>query len=237
MHAELLDRVVLVTGGGSGIGRACGQALAAAGATVMLCGRTTSKLERAAAGIAEATGRTPAIHTTDVSQKAEVESLVRETIERFGRLDILVNNAGVSARGRVAELSDEVFDRALEINLRGAFLCARAAWPHLAASQDGYIFNIASYAGKHGMAGSGAYCASKFGLVGLSESMSEEGRDAGVRVTAICPGFVATPMVAGAPVAAEAMLQPEDIAKTILWLLSMSRVSMVKEVVLSRTGA
>ncbi len=123
----------------------------------------------------------------------------------------------------------------MAINLRGAFLCARAAWPALAKSGDGYLFNIASYAGKHGMAGVGAYCASKFGLVGLSEALSEEGRDEGVRVTAICPGYVATPLVAGASVPLEKMLQPADVAKTILWLLAMSPYSMVKEVVLERT--
>ena len=234
---ELTGKTAIVTGGGSGIGLACARALLRREVDVVICGRTPAKLEMATRVLADQLGRAPVAVEADVSRTEDVERLLTTTVERFGGVDILVNNAGISAKGRVAELDDETFDRALATNLRGAFLCSRAAWPHLAVHGEGAIVNIASYAGKKGMAGSGAYCASKFGLVGLSQAMSEEGKADGIRVSAICPAYVATPMVAGSAVSPDAMLQPEDIAQTLLWFLSLSPAAVVNEVVLNRVGA
>jgi len=230
---DLSGKAALVTGGGSGIGLACARALARRGARVAVAGRTAARLDAAAADLGGEALAIPA----DVSDADAAAGAVAATVERFGRLDVLVNNAGIGGRGRVADLDPADFDRVLATNLRGPFLCARAAWPHLAATGDGWVFNVASFAGKKGMAGAGAYCASKFGLLGLSEAMSEEGQADGIRAAALCPGYVATPMVAGASVPPAEMLQPEDIAATMLWLLGLSRPAVVKEVVLTRTGA
>jgi len=123
------------------------------------------------------------------------------------------------------------------VNLRGAFLCARAVLPSMKRQRRGYIVNISSLAGKIGMAGSAAYCASKFGLVGLSQSIGEEGEPWNIRATAICPAYVNTPMVRGAPVDPSRMIQPQDIAATVRYLLELTDYAVVKEVVVERQGA
>src|SRR5207249_1838533 len=168
-----------------------------------------------------ATSRVLAV-TADVSKPGDVRRAVQQTLARFGRIDVLVNNAGISGRGRVEDLSERDWDRVLSVNLRGAFLCARAVLPSMKRQRRGYIVNISSLAGKIGMAGSAAYCASKFGLVGLSQSIGEEGAPWNIRATAICPAYVNTPMVRGAPVDPSRMIQPQDIAATVRYLLELT---------------
>jgi 3-oxoacyl-[acyl-carrier protein] reductase len=247
MKAPLLrDQVALVTGGSSGIGLAIAQALVNAGMRVVVVGRNRTRLRAAAGellagaqGESEERGATSRVLavTADVSKPGEVRRAVQQTLTRFGRIDVLVNNAGISGRGRVEDLSERDWDRVLSVNLRGAFLCARAVLPSMKRQRRGYIVNISSLAGKIGMAGSAAYCASKFGLVGLSQSLGEEGAQWNIRATAICPAYVNTPMVRGAPVDPSRMIQPQDIAATVRYLLELTDYAVVKEVVVERQGA
>jgi len=227
---DLAGRVALVTGGGSGIGLAIARAFRDRGMGVAICGRDKGRLERAAEGLGEGALAVPA----DVSDEAQVEALFGRVVEYFGGLDVLVNNAGVGGWGPIDGVTTADWDRVLGINLRGAYLCSRAAWPILKGREGGYILNIGSVASKEGFGDAATYSASKFGLLGLSESLREEGIPFGIKVTAICPGYVATPMVAHASVPPEEMIQVEDIAATCLYLLSLSRMVSVPEVVLRR---
>ena len=240
------DQAALVTGGSSGIGLAIAQSLVDAGMRVVVVGRNRARL-RAAAGelLAGVQGRSDERGATspvlavsaDVSKPGDVRRAVQQALARFGRIDLLVNNAGISGRGRVEDLSERDWDRVFSVNLRGAFLCTRAVLPSMKRQRRGYIVNISSLAGKIGMAGSAAYCASKFGLVGLSQSIGEEGVPWNIRATAICPAYVNTPMVRGAPVDPSRMIQPQDIAGTVLYLVRLTDYAVVKEVVVERQGA
>jgi 3-oxoacyl-[acyl-carrier protein] reductase len=227
---DLSGRVALVTGGGSGIGLAIARAFRDQGMGVAVCGRDKGRLERAAAELGEGALAVP----TDVADETQVEALFARVADYFGGLDVLVNNAGVGLWRPIDAVAPEEWDRVLDTNLRGAYLCARAAWPVLKGRGGGYIVNIGSVASKEGFGEGAVYSASKFGLLGLSESLREEGIPFGIKVTAICPGYVATPMVARSGVPPEEMIRPEDVAATCLYLLSLSRMVSVPEVVMRR---
>ncbi len=227
---DLSGRVALVTGGGSGIGLAVARALKDHGMGVAICGRDKKRLTRAAGSLGEGALAVPA----DVSDEKQVKALFAAVADDFGGLDVLVNNAGVGSWGPIDAVTPDEWDRVQGINLRGAYLCARAAWPVLKGRGGGYILNIGSVASKEGFGDGAVYSASKFGLLGLSESLREEGIPFGIKVTAICPGYVATPMVARSGVPPEEMIQVEDVAATCLYLLSLSRMVSVPEVVMRR---
>jgi ketoreductase len=234
------NTTALVTGGTSGIGLAIGRALLECGWKVAICGRDEAKLSRARD---ELTRACPEIRdrlhggTVDVSSADQVRSWVGEACDRLGAPALLVNNAGVGASGAVSELDESTWDRALDINLKGTFLCTREVLPRMRAGGGGWIVNIASVAGKKGMPRSSAYSASKFGVVGFTEALGREQAAHGIRATAICPGYVSTPMVAGAPVPASEMIRPEDVAATVLYLLELGPNVAVREIVLDRLGA
>jgi 3-oxoacyl-[acyl-carrier protein] reductase len=235
------DPFALVTGGGGGIGLAVVRALLDRGWKVAFCGRDGERLARATADLAgddpERSKRLLS-STADVSNAGDVRRWVAEACERFGPPSLLINNAGVGAWGEITELAEEDWDRAHAINLKGAFLCTREALPHMRSrGAGGWIINIASVAGKVGFAGSSAYCSSKFGLVGFTESLAREEAPNEIRATAICPGYVETPMVADADVPAKEMIRPEDVAATVLYLLDLGPNVAIREIVMERTGA
>ncbi|MBI5137482.1 MAG: SDR family NAD(P)-dependent oxidoreductase [Nitrospirae bacterium] len=234
---DLTGRVALVTGGASGIGLAVARGFLAAGLKVAIAGRRRGRLNEAAASLRAAPGGEVLAVPADVAERDQVDALVQAVVDRFGALDVLVNNAGIGLFGNVAESDPADWQRVLAVNTTGPYLCARAAWPHLAARGGGHVIHIASLSGKEGFAGASAYCASKFGLMGLSEVLRAEGEAAGIKVTAICPGYVDTPMVAGVGVPAEVMIRPEDVAATCLYLLRLSPYASVPEVVIRRAGA
>jgi len=148
-----------------------------------------------------------------------------------------VNNAGVGRLKSIADSTEADWDRIQAINLKGTFLCTKAVLPIMKRQRSGYIVNIASVAGKTGFGGAAAYSASKFGMVGLTESLLEEAIEHNIKATAICPGFVATPMVQGAPVPQEEMIPPEDIGKLVVGLLHLSPYTVIKEIVVERKGS
>jgi NAD(P)-dependent dehydrogenase (short-subunit alcohol dehydrogenase family) len=232
-------QVALVTGGSSGIGLAISRALLGRGWSVAICGRDGEKLERAAADLRAEQGTDDerlVATRADVSSVEDVRAWVRGSSEALGDPDLLVNNAGVGARGAIAELDEESWDRAQAINAKGAFLCTREVLAPMRRRGGGWIINVASLAGKKGMPGSAAYSASKFALVGFTEALAREEAKNNIRATAICPGYVATPMVAGARAAPAEMAQPEDIAATVLYLLDLSPAAVIREIVIERLG-
>ena len=216
-----LDRqVALVTGGGSGIGRAIATALAAEGAAVSICGRRREPLEAARAFI-EANGGTGIAIPTDVSLDSQVQRLVEATTDSLGPIDILVNNAAIGGGGAIHEHAVEVWDRVLDVNLRGPFLLARAVLPGMRERKRGHLLNISSESGLEYYAGVGAYGVGKHALNALSEYIQRENQDFGIRVDTICPGMVVTEMTEGSAGLDHAKcLYPEDIADLVLWLVT-----------------
>jgi NAD(P)-dependent dehydrogenase (short-subunit alcohol dehydrogenase family) len=217
---ELGGKVAIVTGGGRGIGRATAELLASAGAQVMICARSAEEVEAVAA-------RSPNIRALigDVGDEAFVERLVMQTVSELGRLDVLVNNAAVLGRRPFLELEPALWDEVMAVNLRGAYLCCRAAFRQMVQQQPsgGSIVNISSLSGVRGpekFPGLAAYNVSKAGLLALSDIMAVEGKPYGIRVNAISPGAVDTRMLQQAGHGLRALATPEDVARTIAFLAS-----------------
>jgi 3-oxoacyl-[acyl-carrier protein] reductase len=226
---DLKGKVVLVTGAGRGIGRAVALAFAFEGAKVALVGRTKKSLAEVQKELKEL-GATSAVLPGDVSDEGDVSRVVSATEQQLGPVDVLVNNAGVFATAPVEKMDALVFDRILAVNLRGPFLMARAVLPEMKARRRGHIVNVASTAGRRAFAGGGAYCASKFGLAGLSEAMMYEARTSDVRVSVVYPSTVATDLVrkAGMTFDEKKAIQPEDVAAGIVALVKLDDRALVK---------
>ena len=187
----LNGNVALVTGGSRGIGRAIAHRLATLGASVAICGRDRAALEDSSNSLQEAGARVFS-HVADVAYADQVSELIRKTESALGPIQILVNNAGIGLFGPAHEKSEADWNRVLNSNLKSVFLVSRAVIPSMIRRGAGDIINISSLAGKNTFAGGGIYCASKWGLMGLSGCMMEDLRAHGIRVSVICPGSVAT---------------------------------------------
>jgi len=214
---DLTGKTAVVTGGSRGIGLAIAEALVDRGASVLIAARDTATVERAAAEL-QARGHGPSLGlAADVRLEADCERLVAAAVEAFGRLDVLINNAGVGEFVNVEEMTTETWRTQLATNLDGVFFCCRAAIPHLKRT-EGWIINVASLAARNPFAGGAAYNASKFGLLGFTEALMLEVRHAGVRVSCVMPGSVATSFggESGGP---DWKLHPEDVARAVVDLL------------------
>jgi 3-oxoacyl-[acyl-carrier protein] reductase len=227
--APLSEAVALVTGSSRGIGRAVALRLAELGARVAICGR-----DAAALGVAESDlqqiGSPVYAHVADVAKSAEVQLLVRKTEDAFGPISILVNNAGIGLFGPAHEKTEADWDRVLNTNLKGAFLVSRAVVPSMIQRGTGDIINISSLAGRNAFAGGGIYCASKWGLQGLSACMAEDLREHGIRVSVICPGSVATGFSGRGPKDPAKALSPEDVAHAVAMVVTQSPRSFLSEI-------
>jgi len=229
-------RVALITGGTSGIGLATAEQFVRQGAAVMLAGRGADKGEAAVIHLTALGGRASYVRT-DVRAEAQVENLIRETVSTFGRLDVLVNSAGVINRCLLTDLEQEDWDTVLDTNLRGVYLTCKHALPIMVRQGRGAVVNVASYLGAFGARhNTPAYGASKAGVVALTRSLALQVGPHGVRVNAVCPAFVVTPLneqiILGAPdpAAKEAEMsrpyplgrlgRPADVAAAILFLAS-----------------
>jgi NAD(P)-dependent dehydrogenase (short-subunit alcohol dehydrogenase family) len=233
MAGLLENKVVLVTGGGSGIGRATSLLLAKQGAKVMIADYVPESAERTVKLIKDAGGNANCI-AADVSIPKQVEAMVAKTVEVYGRLDGAFNNAGIEGKmADTVEYPEEIFDRIMAINLKGVWLCMRAEIPQMLKTGGGAIVNTASGAGLVGVPMLSAYNASKHGVVGLTKTAALEYAQKNIRVNCVCPGLINTPMVARMidsggmneqdSVAAEPvrrMGRPEEIGEGVVWLLS-----------------
>jgi NADP-dependent 3-hydroxy acid dehydrogenase YdfG len=190
----LLDKIAIVTGASSGIGRATALALAREGARVALAARNEAALQEVARAI-QAQGREASVVPTDVTQREQVERLVAETLARWGRVDIFVANAGQYVRRRVAELTVADVERAMAVNFYGALYGVLAVLPHMLARQSGHLVLVSSMDGKKGLPIDAPYVSAKFALAGFGEVMRQELHGTGVYVTTVFPGRVDTPMI------------------------------------------
>ena len=221
-------RVAVVTGASRGIGKAVAEALAASGFDLALCARSKDELAKLKEALGK-NGTSVEIYPLDVTDESAVRHMVDDTVERFGRIDLLFNNAGIF-RGGTSEIALEDFVAMLDINLKAAFHFVSLIAPVMKQQKSGTIINISSRSGKYAKPGSGGYAASKFGLVGLNEALYRELSDKGIKVTAICPGWVDTEMATMSGLDGSDMIATADIVKTVEWLLTLSPTACVKEV-------
>ena len=234
--SDMNDKVALITGASSGIGRATGEAFAARGAKVVLAARREHELATLTSEIESRGGRASFV-VTDVAIAKDVERMVAHAIETFGRLDYAVNNAGIEGQlSGITDLPEEEWDRVLDINLKGNFLCMKyEARAMLAGGHGGAIVNVGSVNSFLGFPTGSAYAASKHGQIGLTTSVSAELAPQGIRVNLVCPGFIDTPMhhrargILGDDLYDKALIprvharragRPDEIAQTIVFLCS-----------------
>lgn len=229
MPADLSERVVIVTGAAGGIGSACCRALIASGASVVMVDLRASALAELAAELASG-GARPLALALDVTSEADMAEMARQTRARFGRIDALVAAAGIlrtSGQPRpIADTSVEEWSRVIAVNLTGTFLSNRAVLPAMLEQGAGDIVNIASTSGAKGRAFDGPYCASKFGIVGFSESLAEEVGRQGIRVQTLLPDAVETPLweqSGSAALRPRVLLAPERVAEIVVLLLGLPR--------------
>jgi NAD(P)-dependent dehydrogenase (short-subunit alcohol dehydrogenase family) len=225
-----VDRAALITGGSSGIGLAIARALREDGFGLTLASRRPEKVEAAARELGAE------FVAADVSKEEDCERLVAAHRERFGRLDMLVNSAGIGVGGRVEELATKHWDLQFAVNVRGVFLVTRASLPMLRESR-GIVVNLASIAGTMPTPGLAAYGAAKAAVISLTRSLNGELEADGVRCTAICPGFVDTPMAQWSGIEPDEMIKPEDCAEVVRMLPRLSPNARIPQVVIERVGA
>ncbi len=238
---SLDGKLAWVTGAGSGIGLSGAQQLAAAGATVVMSGRRAEVLEREAASIRKAGGKTE-VEALDVSDATSVQRVAQAILARHGKLDILVNSAGLNNPQRFwRDQTVAGWDEVIRVNLDGTFYCTHAVLPSMRARRDGLVINISSWAGKYTSAMVGAaYNGSKHAVVSLTETINMEECVNGIRACAICPAEVATPILDRRPVPPSPeerakMLQPDDLGKAIRWVAEQPASVCVNEITISPT--
>jgi meso-butanediol dehydrogenase/(S,S)-butanediol dehydrogenase/diacetyl reductase len=241
---KLKDKVALVTGFGSGLGRAIAVLFAEEGAAIIGTSTTDSKGRETVALIEKENGKV-FFRSGDVSRSAQMKSLVDEGVKRFGGIDIVVNSAGVRTNGSITEITEEQWNRTLDVNLKGVFVVSRLAIPEMIKRGGGVIINIGARSGMAGQAGRAAYCASKGGMITLTEAMAMDYAAQKIRVNCICPGPTRTPMVdTSTPERLEyyksrvpigRIGEPEDIARAALYLAS-DEGSMVTAAILPVDG-
>ncbi|NIR32741.1 MAG: SDR family oxidoreductase [Gammaproteobacteria bacterium] len=225
------DRVAIVTGASRGIGRAVAHRLAERGTHVALVARSEDALEEVAKECRERGVRAFSV-AADLSDPAATGSIVERTVRGLGAVHFLVNNAGIFGGGAADAADLSRWDRTIDVNLRSLMHLTRRALPEMEKHPRGAVVNIASISGKQSHAGAGDYCATKHGVIGFSGSVFEDVRERGIKVCAICPGFVATDMVAGERLRREKMIQPDDVAETVLFVLGFPDTGCPVEIVL-----
>ncbi len=219
------EKVALVTGASRGIGRSISVRLAQTGYKVALLARDKKGLEETAKQCGS--GRGILLIQCDVSNSKEWKPAIEKVVEKWGGLQVLVNNAGMHESGDA-----DSWDRTLDVNLRATMGFTRLALPYLEKGGGGAVVNIASIAGITGMAGSAAYCASKHGVMGFTRALFEDVRDKNIKVSAICPGFVATDLTKSPKLDSTKMVQPEDIAEAVLFVVNFPSTGCPTEIVI-----
>ena len=226
---RLQNKVSVITGGAQGIGLATALKFASEGAIVIVCDIRPAAVDEAV-GHCKALGAQALGLVMDVTQRRMVDAVVAQVLEEFGRIDVLVNNAGITQDARLQKMSLEQFDRVIDVNLRGVFHCAQAVTDTMVAQGQGVILNASSVVGIYGNFGQTNYAATKFGVIGFTKTWSRELGPKGIRVNAVAPGFVATPILATIPdnvlkdmesrVPLRRLGRPEEIASVYAFLAS-----------------
>ncbi len=222
-------KVVIITGAGRGIGRETAFLLSSEGASVVVCDRDAAAVEEVSGQIVKAGGEAMG-HAVDVTKRAELDAMVRQVVERFGRIDALINNAGITMDSTLAKMTEEQFDKVIDINLKGVFNCTQAALPQMLSQGKGKIINASSVVGIYGNFGQTNYAATKAGVIGMTKSWAKELARKGITANAVAPGFILTEMTAAMPEKVLDMMKdktpagrlgtPADIAKAYLFLAS-----------------
>jgi len=223
MCRRLEGKNALITGGSRGIGLAIARQYGREGAGLALLSATRERVEKAAASLADEFAGLPVVALcADVTQGEQVESAVAEAVARLGHIDIVVNAAGIAPLGDVDAMEPAEWRRVIEVNLIGAYHVARAVWPHMKQAGGGSIVMISSGSGRRAHAGWSAYCASKFGVMGLADSLAKEGRPHGIRCNVLCPGATDTDQRRGnfPDEDRSQLLRPEDVAAAAVFFAS-----------------
>jgi len=240
MGNRLKDKVAIITGAAKGIGFSTAQRFAQEGAIVILADMNLESVKEAAAKIPNAEG-----FVMNVTDRASIQAVVDQVMQKHGRIDILINNAGITQDARLVKMTEAQFDAVIDVNLKGVFNCTQLIVPHMLEAKSGAIVNASSVVGIYGNFGQTNYSATKFGVIGFTKTWARELGSKGIRVNAICPGFIATEMVKAMP---ENILQdiekrswlgrlgtPEEIANVYLFLVS-NEASFVNGVALEVSG-
>jgi 3-oxoacyl-[acyl-carrier protein] reductase len=226
---RLLDKVAIVTGAGRGIGQATAVKFAREGAKVVVCDLTPESIEETVALCKETRGEAFG-YAADVRDIKSLQAMVTATVAKWGRVDCLVNNAGIVSDAQLKNMTEDQFDRVIEINLKGVFNCTKAVVDTMLAQQSGVILNSSSIVGLYGNFGQTNYAASKFGVIGMVKTWARELGRKGIRANAVCPGFISTSILSSIPdrvlkaleekVPMGRLGKPEEIANTFAFLAS-----------------
>ncbi|UVI30120.1 3-ketoacyl-ACP reductase [Paenibacillus spongiae] len=228
---ELKNKTAIITGAGKGIGKTTAIALAKEGVHLGLLARSSADLEALQSELSGNYGVNVYYAAADVSKKEDVDTAIRTLAAKLGSIDILINNAGVAHFGTLVDMEPRQWEQIIQTNLMGTYYVTRAALPTMIEQNSGSIINIASTAGERGFARGSAYCASKFGVLGLTEAVLQEVRKFNIRVTALTPSTVNTELAvnAGLTVSDEdRMMQPEDVSELILATLKLPERVFIK---------
>jgi NADP-dependent 3-hydroxy acid dehydrogenase YdfG len=238
---KLTNKVAVITGGGSGVGKSAAELFLKEGGKVVIAGRDAKKLDGVLAELKAGDGLRAV--ATDVTRPEQCQALIDAATKAFGRVDVLINNAGANLKERtIRELTPESWDWMVRTNLDGAFYCMKAVLPQMFARKDGVIVNVVSVAGKRANPlGGAAYVAAKFGMGALGLVLAAEEKDSGVRVSNIYPGEIDTPILVNRPkpVTEEqraAILKPEDVAEAVLYVAALPPRVSVPELVIKPTA-
>jgi 3-oxoacyl-[acyl-carrier protein] reductase len=229
---KLQGKVSIVTGAAQGIGLATARKFLQEGATVIVCDRNAQAVQAAVAELAPAVTPGAAVdgHAVDVTDRAAVDAMVAAVCARHGRIDVLVNNAGITLDARLQKMTEDQFDRVIDVNLKGTYHCAQAVVETMVGQGAGVILNASSVVGIYGNFGQSNYAASKFGVIGLAKTWARELGPKGIRANAVCPGFIATPILHTIPDKVMAQMTervplkrlglPEEVANVYAFLAS-----------------
>ena len=240
MGDRLKDKIAIITGSAKGIGFATAQRFAEEGAIVIVADMNLEAVKGAAAQIPNAEA-----YAMNVTDRASIQAVVDQVIKKHGRIDVLINNAGITQDARLVKMTEAQFDSVIDVNLKGVFNCTQLIVPHMLEAKSGAIVNASSVVGIYGNFGQTNYSATKFGVIGFTKTWARELGSKGIRVNAVCPGFIATEMVKAMP---ENILQdierrswlgrlgtPEELANVYLFLAS-NEASYVNGVALEASG-
>jgi len=230
MTEHLKDQVAIITGASRGIGRSTAIALATEGVNLALVSRTESGLKETAAECEKMGVKTLCL-PTDLTDPFKTEEVVKKTVKEFGKLHILINNAGKFSRNTVQEAKLDKWDEVINVNLRSLIHLTRHSLPYILKNKKGGIINIASISGKNTYGTGGIYNATKFGVVGFTGALYEDIREENIKVCAICPGFVSTDMTKSDTLDSSKMIQPGDIADTVLFVLKFPGTGCPTEII------